>query len=89
MRAPTLAEIIAASIVVSILVLAVKRPAPPPATLFASQTLTASPVAAGSKPVSIDPISKLPPWVVPDPASLPDDSFGRSVRYGRDLIVHT
>ena len=26
---------------------------------------------------------------VPDPATLPDDAFGHTVRYGRDLIVHT
>ena len=25
----------------------------------------------------------------PDPDALPDDQFGRAVRYGRDLIVHT
>ena len=25
----------------------------------------------------------------PDPDALPDDAFGRAVRYGRDLIVHT
>ncbi len=31
----------------------------------------------------------LPPWTVPDPASLADDSFGRTVRLGRDLIVKT
>jgi thiosulfate dehydrogenase len=28
-------------------------------------------------------------WNVPDPASLPDDAFGRAVRQGRDLIVKT
>jgi thiosulfate dehydrogenase len=31
----------------------------------------------------------LPPWQVPDPDTLPDDSFGRTVRQGRDLIVKT
>jgi thiosulfate dehydrogenase len=30
-----------------------------------------------------------PAWKVPDPDTLPDDSFGRSVRQGRDLIVKT
>ena len=28
-------------------------------------------------------------WTVPDPDSLPDDAFGRTVRQGRDLIVKT
>lgn len=28
-----------------------------------------------------------PAWSVPDPNTLPDDPFGRMVRYGRDLIV--
>ncbi len=30
-----------------------------------------------------------PAWNVPDPDTLPDDSFGRTVRQGRDLIVKT
>jgi thiosulfate dehydrogenase len=30
-----------------------------------------------------------PGWQVPDPDSLPDDAFGRTVRLGRDLIVKT
>jgi thiosulfate dehydrogenase len=30
-----------------------------------------------------------PAWSVPDPDALPDDAFGRTVRHGRDLIVHT
>ena len=32
---------------------------------------------------------QLPPWRVPDIASLPDDDHGRLVRYGQDLINHT
>lgn len=28
-----------------------------------------------------------PAWTVPDPNTLPDDAFGRTVRYGSDLIV--
>jgi len=28
-------------------------------------------------------------WNVPDPDSLPNDAFGRTVRLGRDLIVKT
>lgn len=29
------------------------------------------------------------PWVTPDADKLPDDTWGRTVRYGRDLIVKT
>lgn len=29
------------------------------------------------------------PWVVPDIGKLPDDAWGRTVRYGRDLITKT
>jgi thiosulfate dehydrogenase len=91
MRPPTLTEIIAASIAMSIVVLAVKRPTSPPAMLSSPPArITSTPaVAARPEPVSVDPVVKLPPWVVPDPEMLPDDSFGRSVRYGRDLISHT
>ncbi len=28
-----------------------------------------------------------PAWTVPDPNTLPDDAFGRTVRYGRDLVL--
>jgi thiosulfate dehydrogenase len=31
----------------------------------------------------------VPGWTVPHPDSLPDDAFGRTVRFGRDLIVKT
>jgi len=31
----------------------------------------------------------LPPWEPPDPATLPDDSVGRTIRYGHDLIANT
>ncbi len=36
----------------------------------------------------IDP-DALPAWRVPDIAALPADDYGRAVRYGRDLILHT
>jgi thiosulfate dehydrogenase len=29
------------------------------------------------------------PWPLPDPDKLPDDTWGRTVRYGRDLVVKT
>jgi thiosulfate dehydrogenase len=54
----------------------------------------AKPSAAGaiarrSSAVSTTFASQLPPWNIPDPDTLPDDTFGKSVRYGRDLIAHT
>src|SRR5690348_11205720 len=36
-----------------------------------------------------DPPQPLPPWDPPDPATLPDDSEGRTIRYGHDLIANT
>ncbi len=33
--------------------------------------------------------ASLPPWRVPDIATLPNDAFGRQARLGRDLIVHS
>ena len=36
-----------------------------------------------------NPVAELPAWAVPNPDGLPDDSFGRTVRRGRDLIVKT
>ncbi|HSU06766.1 MAG TPA: c-type cytochrome, partial [Acetobacteraceae bacterium] len=33
--------------------------------------------------------ARLPPWWVPDLAVLPQDDYGRAVRYGGDLILHT
>lgn len=38
---------------------------------------------AGAQPASA------PGWTIPDPDTLPDDAFGRTVRQGRDLIVKT
>ena len=79
MRAPTLMEIIAASIAVSIVVLAVKRSAPPPATLSLSPApIAGTPtVAARPEPVSVDPVAKLAPWVeidYPNPLLKPADA---------------
>jgi len=51
------------------------------AGLFLGRSLPAS-------PVEHDP-GALPPWRVPDVATLPDDDAGRVVRYGRDLLQHT
>jgi thiosulfate dehydrogenase len=40
---------------------------------------------AVAAPAAADP----PAWSIPDVDALPDDAFGRTVRHGRDLIVHT
>ena len=61
--------------------------APAPAASTAAAPAPTAPAPGG--PVTAAPAAALPPWVAPDPDKLPDDSFGRSVRYGRDLIVHT
>lgn len=35
------------------------------------------------------PAQKPPPWIVPDISKLPDDDWGRTVRYGHDLVSKT
>ncbi len=58
----------------------VAQPAPAPAT--------AAPIAPPpAKPVQV--VASPTPWSVPDADKLPDDSWGRTVRYGRDLVVTT
>ena len=51
---------------------------------------------AESSPSSIPPAtasastaSAAPSWIVPDIDKLPDDDWGRTVRYGRDLVAKT
>jgi thiosulfate dehydrogenase len=100
MRAPTALEVIIASAAVGVLVLFTKHPEPtsllqsPPSIVSASTRSTTNATVgmantAPSDSASLTPASDLPPWQVPDPENLPDDPFGRSVRYGRDLIAHT
>jgi thiosulfate dehydrogenase len=102
MRVPTSLELILASAAIGILVLFLKRPDLQTASRSEQSTASAAvftppvsePPAAGavagrSSAVSTTSASQLAPWVVPDPDKLPDDIFGRSVRYGRDLIAHT
>lgn len=43
--------------------------------------------AAGLLVLFAGALSAQPAWTVPDPNTLPDDSLGRTVRFGRDLIV--
>jgi thiosulfate dehydrogenase len=57
-----------------------------------------SPIVTHAQPTPPQPIppqpippQPIPPtaWSVPDPDTLPNDAFGRTVRLGRDLIVRT
>jgi thiosulfate dehydrogenase len=102
MRVPTSLEVIVASAAVGILVLFMKRPelqtdarsepSTASAPVFAppvSKPPAEGAIARRSSAISTTIASSLAPWVVPDPDELPDDGFGRSVRYGRDLISHT
>jgi thiosulfate dehydrogenase len=45
------------------------------------------PIALAQPVLKLD--NPAPAWTVPDPDSLPDNAFGHTVRYGRDLIVKT
>ena len=60
--------------------------ASPPAAAVAAAAQEAKP--AGT-PAASAPVAAQTSWVVPDPEKLPDDTWGKTVRYGRDLIVKT
>ena len=49
--------------------------------LFSATVLATAPAAAAPPPPSA--------WVIPDIDKLPDDSWGKTVRYGRDLVTKT
>ena len=53
--------------------------APQPAPAL---SIAASNISAAGAPAST-------PWVVPDADKLPDEAWGRTVRYGRDLVAKT
>ena len=102
MRVPTVVEVILASAAVGVLVLFTKRPELPPvpqpassitgaaaSVPLATKLPSAAANAAQSSPFPVTTPPQLPPWSVPDSDKLSDDSFGRSVRYGRELITHT
>lgn len=57
-------------------------PAAPQQTAAASNTNAAAPAADKVEPAQIS-------WDIPDPDTLPDDAWGNTVRYGRDLITET
>jgi hypothetical protein len=97
----TALDFIVASAAVGLCVLFTKRPEPQPFPPEpASPTaMTSVPLAPKPLPTATNATkprlpaatlsARLAPWKIPDPEKLPDDSFGRSVRYGRDLIAHT
>jgi len=58
-------------------------PSPTPA-----QTAS-NPAAAQASPAPAPASPAQAAWVVPDADALPDDSLGKAVRYGRDLIART
>lgn len=90
--------VFASIFVIGVVALAAKMPphAPaglpaPPATTTPSAA-TPTPAAATSTPApaaSSTPAAPATAWTVPDPDTLPDDDFGRTVRHGRDLIART
>ena len=49
------------------------------ASVHAQAQTPAAPPSAAANPAQT-------PWIVPDVDKLPDDDWGRTVRYGRDLV---
>ena len=70
----------------ALLVLAAALPAPAPA---ASPAPGPSAPAAAAAAGQASSAAAAADWNIPDPDSLPDTPFGRTVRYGRDLITRT
>jgi len=80
---------------------AAERSAPQPASAPAAPVLTQSGSSREAEKQVQAPASPAPEqapshaeqvaasWKVPDPDSLPEDIFGKTVRYGRDLITKT
>ena len=80
--------------VIGVIALAAKMPPHAPAGLPAPPSTATRPSAATPAPVAAAAPTPATPaaataWTVPDPDALPDDSFGRTVRHGRDLIART
>ena len=61
----------------------------PPSPEPAPQSATAAAASANPAPTSARPAAAPAAWVVPDADALPDDGWGKTVRYGRDLIART
>lgn len=91
LRAPSLMTVAYAAVVLGGLVLALRQPdlaarAPPAATMQPGQLAASAPAAAAAAGhTAVAPAG----WEVPGLDALPDDSYGRTVRRGRDLIART
>src|SRR5271155_4054655 len=73
--------IIKSSLVASALAIAAGLP-----TLYTANTAFGDALPA---PSSVAAKSMETPWDIPDVDKLPDDDWGRTVRYGRDLVAKT
>jgi thiosulfate dehydrogenase len=101
MRPPTTLHLIVVFAAVGLCVLFAKhpeqQPSPPeaasltvyPSVAPAAHRLPTPTIATKLRLPAAARVARLAPWQIPDPESLSDDIFGRSVRYGRDLIAHT
>ncbi len=73
-------------------VAAAPQPAAEPVVVAVAAAAPATPPApapATPKPAVTTATASPAPWVIPDVDKLPNDVWGKTVRYGRDLIVHT
>ena len=64
-------------------------PAASPAATVPAAAAPAPAMSASRPPPAAPARAVAPPWVTPDVDKLADDSWGRTVRYGRDLITKT
>lgn len=101
MRTPSSTVVIAGLVLIGVVTLFAKRP-PRTATEIATPqtqlgpTVVQAPVAPPTMVAPVRTQAAPPPtavvaaaWDVPDPDTLPDDIYGRTVRRGRDLIART
>ncbi len=94
MGLPSRYVVFAGIAVMGVIALAAKLPSHAPAGLpatpsAASRPGAAAPTPAGAAAPAPAATATATAWNVPDPNSLPDDAFGRTVRHGRDLIART
>jgi len=94
MRMPSLNVMIGGLAVLGIVVIFAKRPPHSPTGMPMPQAEAPRPVVAPPRRAIVTTPAPLPTvatavWEIPDPDTLPDDSYGRTVRRGRDLITRT